>query len=43
MSAMARAVSGNHWSQQMPSPMRPCRVFQTLKPVSPGLKYCFSW
>ena len=42
ISFFERAVSGNHWSQQMPSPIRPCRVSQTLKPVSPGLKYCFS-
>ena len=36
--AMARAVSGYHWSQQMPTPSRPKRVSQTLKPVSPGRK-----
>src|ERR1700730_3161147 len=42
-SAIERAVSGNHWSQQIPTPIRPNRVFQALKPVSPGLKYVFSW
>jgi citrate synthase len=38
ISAMERAHSGNHWSQQMPTPMRPKAVSQTLKPVSPGEK-----
>jgi hypothetical protein len=38
MSAMARAVSGNHWSQQIATPMRANFVSNTLKPVSPGLK-----
>ncbi len=33
-----RAASGYHWSQQMPTPSRPKRVSQTLKPVSPGRK-----
>ena len=37
-SAMARALSGNHWSQQMPTPMRANSVSQTRKPVSPGEK-----
>ena len=37
-SAIARAHSGNHWSQQMPTPMRPNAVSHTLKPVSPGVK-----
>ena len=32
------AASGYHWAQQMPTPMRPKRVLQTLKPVSPGRK-----
>ncbi len=36
--AMARAASGNHWSQQMPTPMVPWAVSHTRKPVSPGLK-----
>ena len=38
LKAMARAASGYHWSQQMPVPMRPNAVSQTLKPVSPGRK-----
>jgi hypothetical protein len=37
-SAMARAASGNHWSQQMATPTFPTLVFHTLNPVSPGLK-----
>ena len=37
-SAMARAASGNHWSQQMATPMVANLVWNTLKPVSPGLK-----
>ena len=36
--AMALAASGNHWSQQMPTPMRPWRVDHVRNPVSPGLK-----
>ena len=36
--ARAMAHSGNHWSQQMPTPSRPKRVSQTRKPVSPGAK-----
>ena len=35
---MALAHSGNHWSQQMPTPRRPNLVSQTLNPVSPGRK-----
>ena len=35
---MTRAASGNHWSQQMPTPITPALVCQTRKPVSPGLK-----
>ncbi|MOA17435.1 hypothetical protein D3C78_1376950 [compost metagenome] len=42
INARQRAVSGNHWSQQIPTPMRPNAVSQTRKPVSPGLKYSFS-
>ena len=38
LSARQRAVSGNHWSQQMPTPMRAYRVFHTRKPVFPGVK-----
>ena len=37
-SAMDRAHSGNHWSQQMPRPIFPTAVSHTLKPVSPGVK-----
>lgn len=36
--AIARAASGNHWSQQMATPIFPNCVSKTLKPVSPGLK-----
>ena len=36
--AITRAVSGYHWSQQMPTPSVPKRVFQTRNPVSPGEK-----
>ena len=35
---MQRADSGNHWSQQMPTPIVPCTVCHTLNPVSPGEK-----
>ncbi len=38
INAIARALSGNHWSQQIATPTRPWRVSQTRKPVSPGLK-----
>ena len=37
-SAKARANSGNHWSQQMPSPITPKRVAQTCGSPSPGAK-----
>ena len=33
---IARAHSGNHWSQQIATPMRPTRVSNAPKPVSPG-------
>ena len=38
MSAIARAVSGNHWSQHTATPSVPKRVGHTLNPVSPGEK-----
>ena len=38
MSAMLRALSGNHWSQQIPYAGYPCLVCHTLNPVSPGVK-----
>jgi hypothetical protein len=41
-SAIARAASGNHWSQQIATPMVPNFVVNVLKPVLPGLKKNFS-
>ena len=38
ISAMERAASGNHWSQQMATPSFANLVSNTLKPVSPGEK-----
>ena len=38
MSAIARAHSGNHWSQQIPTPSVAYRVGIGLKPRSPGAK-----
>ena len=38
ISAMIRAHSGNHWSQQMPTPMRVPQTSHTLNPVLPGRK-----
>ena len=35
---MHRADSGNHWSQQIPTPIVPCFVGHTRNPVSPGEK-----
>ncbi len=37
-SARLLAVSGNHWSQQMPTPTLPQLVSNTLNPVFPGVK-----
>ncbi len=37
-SAVSRAASGYHWSQQTQTPMRPKRVAKLRKPKSPGVK-----
>ena len=39
--ARQRAVSGNHWSQQIPTPRRPNAVSQALKPVPPLMRISF--
>jgi len=36
---IARALSGNHWSQQMPAPRRAYAVSHTRKRVSPREKW----
>jgi len=37
-SAVRRAASGNHWSQQISAPTGPCEVGIARKPRSPGAK-----
>ena len=41
-SVIARAASGNHWSQQIATPIVANFVANARKPVLPGLKKNFS-